>query len=94
LLVFHIPMALAAAVFALATFRLIRAHSLFVATALSIPWLAYCLVEAVNYYNEAQFSPSQKLALLLAWYTWFGRLSVPLGIWAAHRLCSRPAGAA
>lgn len=94
LLVFHIPMALAAAVFALATFRLIRARSLFVAAALSTPWLVYCVVEAVNYYNEAQFSPSQKLALLLAWYTWFGRLSVPLGVWAAHRLSSPATGAA
>ena len=86
LLLVHLPMALVAGTFALLVFRLLRTRGAHVALALTAPWLLYCLVEAISYYQEAQFSPTQKLALLLAWYTWFGRLSVPFGVWAARKL--------
>ena len=90
-LLVHLPMALVAGLFALAAFHLLRARGIYIVLALSAPWLTYCVLEAVNYYQEAQFSSTQKLGLLLAWYTWFGRLSVPFGVWAASKL---PAGRA
>ncbi|WP_200380209.1 hypothetical protein [Rubrivivax gelatinosus] len=94
-LLVHIPMAFIAGSFALAVFRLLRTRGLPPVVGLTAPWLLYCLFEAFNFYQEAQFPSSQKLALLLAWYTWFGRLSVPLGIWAASKLpVARAASAA
>lgn len=76
----HFPMTLFAGLFASAVFRLLRAHGLFVVLALSAPWLIYCFVEALTYYQESQLTPLHKLMLLFAWYKWFGRLSVPLGV--------------
>ena len=89
LLIVHIPAALFAMVYGWVVFRLLDARGLLVVATCVLPWLTYCVVEAVNYYHEAQFPPSQKLALLLAWYMWFGRLSIPLGLWLASRLAGQ-----
>jgi hypothetical protein len=85
-LLVHLPMCLFAGLFAWLVLRVLKAGGLVFVFALSAPWLIYCFLEAVNYYQEAQFPPSNKLAMLLAWYTWFGRLSVPLGVWLASKV--------
>lgn len=85
-LLLHLPMALLAGLFGLAVFRLLRARGLYVVLALSTPWLIYCFVEALTYYQASQLSPLHKLMLLFAWYKWIARLSVPLGVWVASKV--------
>lgn len=87
-LLIHLPMALLAGLFAFAVFRLLRTRGLCVVLALSAPWLIYCFVEALTYYQESRLTPLHKLMLLFAWYKWFGRLSVPLGVWVASKVSS------
>ena len=82
----HIPIALFSGLFALVVFRLLRARALLVVLALCAPWLIYCLFAALSWYQGTQFSPMQILWFELAWHKWVGRLSVPLGVWAASRL--------
>ena len=84
----HLPMAILAGLYAWAVFRLIRARGLLVVLALSTPWLIYCFVEALTYYQESRLSPVHKLVLLFAWHKWFARLSVPLGVWVASKVSS------
>jgi hypothetical protein len=79
-------MAILAGLFAFAVFRLLGAHGLWVVLALSAPWLIYCFVEALSYYQASQLSPVHKLMLLFAWYKWFARLSLPLGVWVASKV--------
>jgi hypothetical protein len=87
-LLVHLPAALLSGLFSFAVFRLLRAHDLRVAITLSAPWVIYCFVEAISYYQASQLSPPHKLILILAWHKWLGRLSVPLGIWAASKVSS------
>lgn len=87
-LLLHLPMALLAGLFALAVFRLLRANGLLVVFALSAPWLIYCFLAALSWYQGTQFSPLHVLMLELAWHKWIGRLSVPLGVWVASKVSS------
>lgn len=84
----HLPMALLAGLYAWAVFRLLRARGMLVVLALSAPWLIYCLVEALSYYQESRLSPVHKLMLLFAWHKWLARLFVPLGVWVASKVSS------
>lgn len=85
-LLVHIPMALISGIFALLVFRLLRARGLLVVLALSAPWLIYCLVVTLSWYQGTQFSPLHILMMELTWHKWIGRLSVPLGVWGASKL--------
>jgi len=82
----HLPMALLAGIYAWAVFRLLRARGLLVVLVLSAPWLIYCFVEALSYYQESRLSPAHKLMLLFAWHKWLARLFVPLGVWVASKV--------
>jgi hypothetical protein len=88
-LLFHLPAAILSALFSFAAFRLLRAHDLWVALCLLTPWLVYCIVDAISYYQASQLPPLHKVILILAWHKWFGRLSVPLGVWAASKVTLR-----
>lgn len=88
-LVFHLPVALLSGLFSLAIFRLLRARDLWTAVALSTPWVIYCFVAAMNFWNLASnFPPFYTLLLLLRWEKWPARLSVLLGVWAARKASS------
>lgn len=94
-LLFHLPAAILSGLFSFAVFRLLRAHDVWVALCLLTPWLVYCIVDAISYYQASQLSPVHKVILILAWYKWFGRLSIPLGIWVARKVSlGRSRGAA
>jgi len=84
----HLPMAVLAGLYAWAVFRLLRARGLLVVLALSAPWLIYCFVEALSYYQESRLAPVHKLMLLFAWHKWTARLFVPLGVWVASKVSS------
>lgn len=85
-LLLHLPMALLAGLFASVAFQLLRARGFSVVLALSAPWLIYCFVEALSYYQASRLTPLHKLMLLFAWYKWLGRLSVPLGVLIASKI--------
>jgi len=84
-LLLHIPLAILSGIFSFAVFKLQRTHNLSIALCLLTPWLIYCIVDAISYYQASQLSPLHKVFLIFAWYKWFGRLSVPFGVWATRK---------
>ncbi|MCU6432547.1 hypothetical protein LPB67_01980 [Undibacterium sp. Jales W-56] len=87
-LLIHIPAILLAVAIGWVLFRELRHASLPLVLACSTPWLAYRVIDELNYYFTADLSSSVKLGFMFAWYAWPGLLAVPIGLWCAAKFAA------
>ena len=65
-LLIHIPAASLAVFSGWLLFRWLKQSSLLLVVVCAFPWLLFCVVESLNYYLTAEFSPLAKLGYLFA----------------------------